>query len=127
MEADSVFVEPSPRWGHCSAAIEGQVYVYGGRTKDFLKDKDTLASQVHLFDPYLESWREVETQGSPPPALHGSVCTPVGHHIYSYGGYDGREFYGQSLYYDFLVKPTLVEITESVEAYYWVGAGSLDH
>ena len=92
MENDG-FTEPSPRWGHCSAAVERQIYVYGGRTKDFLRERATLASQIHLFDPYLESWTKVDTLGSLPPGVHSSACASVGRCIYIYGGADGEKFY----------------------------------
>ena len=34
--------EPSPRWAHFSAAVGDQLYVWGGRTKDFSKEKNVL-------------------------------------------------------------------------------------
>ena len=54
-------MEPSPRWGHCSAAVDGKMYMWGGRTKEFDKEK-TLYSTLHIFDPFMESW-ETKTTG----------------------------------------------------------------
>ena len=84
------FSEPSPRWGQFSAVVEGKLCVYGGRTKDFLKEKSGLASSVHSFDGLLESWYSEDTGGVPPPAgLYIGACASAGHHVYVYGGYDG--------------------------------------
>ena len=92
------FPEPSPRYYHFSAAVEGQLYVYGGHTKDYKKEKSSLASKVHLFNPSLESWQERRPEGlPPPPGIYSGACASVGHHAYFYGGYDGTERHG-SLY-----------------------------
>ena len=93
--------EPSPRWGQLSAVVEGKLCLYGGRTKDFLKEKSGLASSVHSFDPFLDYWSEARAyillrrlsedncSGVPPPGLYGGACASVGHHVYVYGGSDG--------------------------------------
>ena len=79
--------EPSPRWGHFSAPVEGQVYLYGGRTKDFTKEKSKLSSTVHVFDSYFESWKEPAVAEGPfPPGLYVGACASSGHHVYVYGG-----------------------------------------
>ena len=83
------FSEPSPRWGQFSAVVEGKLCVYGGRTKDFVKEKSGLASSVHSFDGLLESWYSEDTGGVPPPGLYGGACASVGRHVYVYGGHDG--------------------------------------
>ena len=78
-------MEPSPRWGHCSAAIDGKLYVWGGHTKEFSKEK---ASSMHLFDPITESWETKSTTGPSPPGVYGGVSASVGQHLYQYGGQD---------------------------------------
>ena len=83
------FSEPSPRWGQFSAVVEGKLCVYGGLTKDFLKEKSGLASSVHSFDGLLESWYSEDTGGVPPPGLYDGACASAGHHVYAYGGHDG--------------------------------------
>ena len=90
----SDYPEPSPRYGHFSAAVEGQMYAYGGVTKDFTKEKSSLASTVHLFNPCLESWQERRPEGIPPPGLHSGTCTSAGHYVYFYGGFDGKDRHG---------------------------------
>ena len=86
--------EPSPRWGPLSAPVEGKVYLYGGRTRDFLKEQNKLASAVHAFDGYLEQWEEVRAEGPPPPGLYRGACASAGHHLYVYGGEDDTQYKG---------------------------------
>ena len=83
------FSEPSPRLGQFSAVVEGKLCVYGGRTKDFRGEKSGLASSVHSFDGFQESWYSEDTGGVPPPGLYGGACASAGHHVYIYGGGDG--------------------------------------
>ena len=90
----SGFSEPSPRWGHFSAVIEGSLYVYGGRTKDFLKGKSSIASKVHLFNPCLESWQKRRPEGPPPPGIYHGASASAGHYAYFYGGTDGMQRHG---------------------------------
>ena len=75
--------EPSPRRGHYSAAVGGQLYVWGGRTKDFPKG---LAVPVHSFNQCMETWQTTATAGT---GLYLGACTSLGHHVYQYGGYNG--------------------------------------
>ena len=79
--------EPSPRRGHFSTPISGQLYVWGGRTKDF--KKCGVAATVNIYQPYKESWDEQRLKGSSPPWLYGGACASTGHHLYLYGGSDG--------------------------------------
>ena len=90
----SGFSEPSPRFAHFSAVVEGQVYAYGGRTKDFKKERSCLASTVHFFNLWRESWQERRPKGISPLGLHGGACASAGHHVYFYGGFDGTERHG---------------------------------
>ena len=89
--------EPSPRYSHYSAAVGGQLYVWGGHTKDFSKGNSELAVSVHSFNQYLETWQTRATTGKHPPALYSGSCTTSGHHLYLYGGVDGQ-LYHDSLY-----------------------------
>ena len=92
--AGLIVMEPSPRFGHCSALVEEKFCVWGGRTKDFLERKSELASSVHSFDQFLEFWAEPEDESSgiPPPGLYDGACASAGHHVYVYGGYDGSKY-----------------------------------
>lgn len=86
----AVFSEPSPRWGHCSAAVGGKhLYLWGGRTENYRRDRNTLTSTVHVFDIFTESWETKHTSGSPPPGVYGGASASTGHCLYQYGGFDG--------------------------------------
>ena len=90
------FSEPSPRHFPYTAAVSGQVFLTGGRTKNFYEDKKKLLSSVHTFDVYEESWRERRVEGPAPPGLYDGACTstPSGHTLQAYGGWGGSHLYG---------------------------------
>ena len=77
-----------------SVGVEGKVYVYGGRTKDFWNEKSSLASTVHLFNPCKELWQEGRPKGTLPPGLIDAACTSIGHHAYIYGSFDRQNEHG---------------------------------
>ena len=79
--------EPSPRFGHGTAAVVGRCYLWGGRVQDFsASGRRKLASTVEIFDPYLETWEEHPTTGVPPPGLYGGACTSLLDSLYWFGG-----------------------------------------
>ncbi len=92
LEMASSFSEPSPRWGHYSAAVGGQLCVYGGRTKDFSIGKSELGGCIHSFNQCMERWQTRATTGQPHPGLYDGACTSSGNHLYLYGGYDQSRF-----------------------------------
>ena len=83
------FVEPSSRWGHLSAQLQDQVFVWAGRGEDFKENKARMASTLNVYDPSRESWKFVPVKGTNPPGLYFGGCTAAGNYIYLYGGYDG--------------------------------------
>ena len=86
--------EPSPRFGHGTAAVGGRCYLWGGRVQDFTASgRKKLASTVDIFDPYLETWEEHPTTGVPPPGMYCGACTSLLDSLYWFGGYDGRSHY----------------------------------
>ena len=88
----SALSEPSPRWGHYSAAIGGQLHVFGGRTKDFRKEKSEIRASVHTFNQCVETWKVKITLGEPPPGLYDGACAIIHNKMYMYGGNDGTCF-----------------------------------
>ena len=76
----------TPRWGHFSAGVGEQLYLWGGRTKDFAKEKAVLSRRTHCWDPVLECWQHKECSGLLPPALYDGACASIAHHLYLYGG-----------------------------------------
>ena len=91
MAAD--FSEPTPRWSPFSAPVEGQVFLSGGRTQDFDKDKSSLLSTVHSFNVHSETWRERPVEGAPPPGIYGGASASLGQFFYIFGGIDGSDLF----------------------------------
>ena len=74
-------MEPSPRYDHESAVVDGELYMWGGaKTKD---------DKVSVFSPLLECWDTKSTTGPSPTRLYWGATTSAGHHLYHYGGRDG--------------------------------------
>ena len=61
-------------YGPCSAVINGELCVL-----------ETTSLQV--YQPYLESWRQLDTQGPPPPGLYLGASAHSENFLYDYGGY----------------------------------------
>ena len=83
------FSEPTPRCSHFSAVVEEKLCIFGGRTRGF---KSAIATCVHSFDPFQESWSEDKCSGVPPPGLYYGACASAAHHVYVYGGHDGSAY-----------------------------------
>ena len=77
------FSEPSPRSEHFSTVVENYLYVWGGRGEE-----EADVSIVHHYDPNTETWSDKRCEGSPPPGSRDGACASIGHHLYTYGGYD---------------------------------------
>ena len=69
--------EPDPRIYSYSAAIDGELYVWGGKM---------ATTSVQVYDFCLEVWKEVLTHGSPPPGLGMGASAHSKHYLYIYGG-----------------------------------------
>ena len=83
--------EPSPRHGAISAAVKGELYLHGGRTKDFKVSE--LLSNVEVFNQYLEDWRQHKTVGPAPPGLYGGASASSEDLVYHYGGFDDSSLF----------------------------------
>ena len=88
------FPEPYPRHSHVSVAVEGQAYLYGGRTLNFTEERSSLSSRMYCFDQYREFWQERRPKGPAPPGLYSGACASIGHYAFFYGGDDGRVLHG---------------------------------
>ena len=81
--------EPSPRFSPFAVPVEGELYLYGGRTAE-RKKRPEPSTDIEIFDPKLETWRYVKTKGHPPPLLYyGSCCASSDHYLSIFGGWDG--------------------------------------
>ena len=81
--------EPDPRSNSASAAIDGELYVWGGKAK---------ATSVQVYDFCLEVWKEVLNHGSPPPALLQGASAHSQHYLYVYGGLNDDGSYSGCLH-----------------------------
>ena len=75
--------EPSPRWGHCSAVVDGELYIYGGVTEEVYRKEE-----IHVFNQHRETWQTRTATGESPLGLIYSACASLGRYIYHYGGFD---------------------------------------
>ena len=87
--------EPLPRFCHISSRVGSKVVVQGGRTKDFSeKGRQHLSSVVEIFDLYSESWEQRPVTGdAPSPGTYVAASASLHDDLFSFGGYDGRQFF----------------------------------
>ena len=81
--SETHFSEPSSRRGHFSTVVENYLYIWGGEC-----DEEVDVSIVHHYDPNTETWSDKRCEGPPPPGSRYGACASIGHHLYTYGGYD---------------------------------------
>ena len=86
--------EPSPRYAHYAAEVNGQLYFYSGRTVRYTAEKEKLQSLVEVLDPLTETWTQKTTEGDIPPRVYHGACTSTGQDLFTFGGSDGKLWYG---------------------------------
>ena len=94
--------EPSPRYAHYAAEVNGQLYFYSGRTVRYTAEKEKLQSLVEVLDPLTETWTQKTTEGDIPPGMFNGACTSTGQDLFTFGGRDGKLWYGDL----YRLKPT---------------------
>ena len=78
--AESLY-EPDPRYAPYSSVINGELCVWGG--------KAVANTSLQVYHPCLESWRQLDTHGPPPPGLYLGASAHSENYLYAYGGYVG--------------------------------------
>ena len=73
--------EPDPKSYSYSAAIDGELCVWGGKVE--------ATTSVQVYDSCLEVWKEVLTHGPTPPGLYNGASAHSEHYLYAYGGQKG--------------------------------------
>ena len=107
--------EPPPRYLHFSAAIDHQLYLWGG---NFGREGESeLPRTLHIFLSDTEEWRKTETTGVPfiSPVRDGA-CTSEGHLLFYYGGQSAGHDYNGCLYQlnsKLLVRSALSSISDN--------------
>ena len=82
--------EPDPRSYSYSAAIDGELCVWGG--------KQEATTSVQVYDSCLELWKEVLTEGPTPPGLYGGASAHSEYYLYVYGGAKDDDSYSGCLH-----------------------------
>ena len=86
--------QPSPRFWHHAVQVGEKSYLWGGRTQNFsLSSRQTLASEIEIFDVFSETWKTRTATGAPPSGLLGGACTVVSETLYHFGGQDDLSRY----------------------------------
>lgn len=93
--------EPAARGGHISFSIKGKLYIWGGVTHDNDESSMILANNIEQFDPYIEVWSRLNTEGAPHPGQNGAASALLGEQLYTYGGTQdvGKDMYAGVLSY----------------------------
>ena len=87
--------QPTPRWGHSAASINGKLYIWGGCMENLPKvhsstEKTQMLSAVEVFDPQTLLWERKPTTGNPPLGTYWNAYTTQGKYLYTFGGYCGH-------------------------------------
>ena len=82
--------QPDPRSYSYSAAIDGELYVWGGKV--------VATTSVQVYDSCLEVWKEVLTHGSTPPGLGIGASAHSEYYLYVYGGIKDDGAFGGCLH-----------------------------
>ena len=61
---------PTPRFGHAAAALDGKIYIMGGRRSDF----DDPLDAVEVYDPQTDTWR-TEPEGTREERFNAAAVT----------------------------------------------------
>ncbi|KAF9919455.1 Negative regulator of mitotic exit [Linnemannia zychae] len=71
---------PPARAGHCAAAFDGKVYIFGGA------DDKYYYNDIWCFDPSSKRWEAVPAYGHLPTSRQGHTCCVINDTMYIYGG-----------------------------------------
>ncbi|KAF9122208.1 Negative regulator of mitotic exit [Mortierella sp. 14UC] len=71
---------PPARAGHCAAAYDGKVYIFGGA------DDKYYYNDIWCFDPERKRWEAVPAYGNLPTSRQGHTCCVIDDVMYIYGG-----------------------------------------
>ena len=84
--------EPEARFWHCSAFVNGKIFMYGGHIigPRRLTQPPTV---VDVFEPTTEKWDQITTTGPPPPGFIHASCTVIGMYLYAFAGRDWIGFF----------------------------------
>ncbi|KAF9947223.1 Negative regulator of mitotic exit [Mortierella alpina] len=76
---------PPARAGHCAAAHDGKIYIFGGADEQF------FYNDIWCYDPMTNKWEAVPAFGVLPTSRQGHASTVVDDTMYIYGGMDHED------------------------------------
>ncbi|KAG0207190.1 Negative regulator of mitotic exit [Mortierella sp. GBA30] len=76
---------PPARAGHCAAAHDGKIYIFGGADEQF------FYNDIWCYDPQINKWEAVPAFGVLPTSRQGHASTVVDDTMYIYGGMDHED------------------------------------
>ncbi|KAF9570375.1 Negative regulator of mitotic exit [Mortierella alpina] len=71
---------PPARAGHCAAAYEGKVYIFGGA------DNQYYYNDIWCYDPTINKWEPIPSYGTLPSGRQGHTVSVIDDTMYIYGG-----------------------------------------
>ena len=86
--------KPDGRFWHSSQSFGEKVYIWGGRTPQYGRDKETGQQTVVMIDEFNSmdrSWHTRETCEIPHSGLSEVACASFENFLYFYGGNNGEE------------------------------------
>ena len=89
--------KPDGRFWHSSQSYGEKVYIWGGRTPQYGRDKETGQQTVVMIEEFSSmnrSWNTQDSDGIPHPGLSEVACASFENFLYFYGGNDGEELNG---------------------------------
>ena len=87
--------EPTPRSGHKTVVIGGNLYMWAGLVKGLpgvhdSPEKRAIVLSVDVFRLESGDWVQQLTSGTPPLGVAGYACAAVGDELHYFGGYCGH-------------------------------------
>ena len=89
--------EPAGRYGHSTAVVDNQLYLWGGCQAGMPEEHDSaeklrFLSSVEVFDVNTGCWEQRTTRGTPPLGVVGYSCVAVRNELHYFGGECGHRY-----------------------------------
>ena len=83
--------EPAGRYGHNTAVVGDEVYLWAGWRRNMVRAHDStwkraFLSSVEVFNVNTGCWEQRTTRGTPPLGVWGCSCVAVRNVLYFFGG-----------------------------------------
>ena len=107
MEVETTGIPPVARFAHTACAIEGSLYIYGGRNE---KLKPRMLSDVNIFNVASLKWEKVDVSGERPEGRWGHSMCSYNDQVMVLGGINHSSFMGSQLYILFTNKQEAIQL-----------------